>query len=67
MDKIIGDLVEISGKLLTFIGHLSAAIFHLRLGESWDDFDWEEHDVDAPENLEDFKIPFFLEVRESTK
>lgn len=65
MDNIIGDLVKISGKLLTFIGHASAAIFHLRLGQSWDDFDWKECDVDAPISLENFKIPFFLVVNEN--
>ena len=51
MDRIIGDLVETSGTLLTFIGHLSAAIFHLRFGKSWDDFHWIEHEVEAPKNL----------------
>lgn len=64
MDKIIGDLVQSSGMLLTFIGHVSAAIFHLRFGKSWDDFDWIEHEVEVPKNLEAFKIPFFFDVQE---
>ena len=66
MDKIIGDLVTISGLLKTFISHLSAAIFHLRLGKSWDDFNWIEHEIKA-NDLEGFKIPFFFTEGESHK
>lgn len=60
MDKIIGDLIKISGLLKSFIGHLSASIFHLRLGESWEDFNWVEHEIDNVNDLEGFKIPFFF-------
>jgi hypothetical protein len=65
MDKIIGDLIRVSGLLKSFIGHLSASIFHLRLGQSWDDFNWVEHELNDLKNLEGFKIPFFFEENEN--
>lgn len=67
MNNIIGDLAEISGNLLSFIGHLSAAMFHERLGRSWDAFAWKEYDIDPPKSLESFKIPFFLAVNDKVE
>jgi len=65
MDKMIGDLVKTSGLLKTFVGHASAAIFHLRLGKSWSDFNCVEHELKYANDLEEFKIPFFFIEGES--
>lgn len=60
MDRIIGELVEVSGSLIDFTGHTMAAIFERHLGKSWEDFETEAIEVDTPSSLDRFKIPFFL-------
>jgi hypothetical protein len=60
MDRIIGELVEVSGYLIDFTNHTMAAIFERHLGKSWEDFETEDIEVDTPFSLDGFKIPFFI-------
>jgi len=60
MDRIIGELVEVSGHFIDFTGHTMAAIFERHFGQSLADFETEELEVAAPSSLDSFKIPFFI-------
>jgi hypothetical protein len=61
MDQLVGDLVDVSGKITDFTGHALAAIFERNLGQSWDEFETDSIDVETESDLEEFKIPFFFE------
>ncbi len=62
MDKIIGDLVSVSGSMIQFLGYGLAQIFILRLGKSWEDFEYKNHDIEVKEQLDEFKLPFFFNL-----
>ena len=62
MDKIIDDLVVVSGNMIQFLGYGLAQIFVLRLGKSWEDFEYKKHDIDVKEQLTDFRLPFFFKL-----
>jgi hypothetical protein len=62
MDKIIGDLVVISGKMVQFLGYGLAQIFALRLGKSWEDFEYKKHEIEVKNQLVDYKLPYFFEL-----
>ncbi len=64
MDKVVGDLVFVGGKMIDFLGHGLAAVFENRLGKSWEDFDYTVHNIDPKENIEKFKVPFFFQLEE---
>jgi len=61
MDKLIGELVAVSGKFIDFAGHALTSIFDKYLGESLNDFISEEINITTEADLELFKIPFFVE------
>jgi len=61
MDKVVGDLVSIGGKMIDFLGHGLAAVFENRLGKSWEDFGYKIHKIEPKENIEKFKVPFFFQ------
>jgi hypothetical protein len=60
MDRIIGELEEVSGYLIDFTGHTMMAIFERHFGRSLEDFETKEIEVDTPLSLDSFKIPFFI-------
>lgn len=62
MDRIFDDIVSIGGTMVTFLGGVTAAILHARLGDSWEDFKYQEHEVCAQHNVAEFKIPYFMEL-----
>lgn len=64
MDKLVGDLVFVGGKMIDFLGHGLAVVFEHSLGKSWEDFKYTAHKINPKENLEDFKIPFFFQTEE---
>ncbi len=66
MDRIIGELVKVSGYLIDFTGHTMAAIFELHLGKSWENFETEDIEVDTPSSLDRIKIPFFIHYSEES-
>lgn len=62
MDRVIGDLVSIGGKMIDFLGHGLAAVFQNRLGKSWEDFEYTVHKIEPKESIETFKVPFFFQL-----
>ncbi len=64
MDKVIGDLVSVGGKMIDFLGHGLAAVFQNRLGKSWEDFEYTVHKIEPKESIEKFKVPFFFQIGE---
>ena len=64
MDKVIGDLVFVGGKMIDFLGHGLATVFQNRLGKSWEDFDYTVQKIEPKENMERFKVPFFFHLAE---
>ena len=64
MDKVVGDLVSVGGKMIDFLGHGLAAVFQNRLGKSWEDFEYTVHNIEPKENIEKFKVPFFFQLGE---
>jgi hypothetical protein len=66
LDRIIGELVEVSRYLIDFTGHTMAAIFERHLGKSWESFETEDIGVDTPSSLDRIKIPFFIHLGEGS-
>lgn len=64
MDRVVGDLVSVGGKMIDFIGHGLAAVFRNRLGKSWKDFEYSVHKIEPRDNIEKFKVPFFFRLGE---
>jgi hypothetical protein len=64
MDKVVGDLVSVGGKMINFLEHGLAAVFQNRLGKSWEDFEYTVHKIEPKENIETFKVPFFFQLEE---
>jgi hypothetical protein len=60
MDRIVGDLVTIGGKMIDFLGRGLAAVFENRVGKSWDDFEYTAHKVEPDADIRKFKFPFFF-------
>lgn len=67
MDKVVGDLVFVGGRMIDFLGHGLAAVFHNRLGKSWEDFEYTVHRIEPKENIENFKVPFFFQMAEQNE
>lgn len=65
MDRVIGDLVSVGGKMIDFLGHGLAAVFQSRLGKSWEDFEYTVHKIEPKENIETFKVPFFFKLEKT--
>lgn len=64
IDKVVGDLVSIGGKMNNFLLHGLAAVFLNRLGKSWEDFEYIVHKIEPTQNIEKFKVPFFFHLGE---
>lgn len=64
MDKVVGDLVFVGGKMIDFLGHGLAAVFENRLGKSWEDFEYTVYKIEPDADIEKFKLPFFFELNE---
>ena len=64
MDKMVGDLVFVGGKMIDFLGHGLAAVFESRLGKSWEDFEYTVHKIEPEADIEEFKLPFFFQLKE---
>lgn len=62
MEKVVGDLVFVGGKMIDFLGHALAAVFESRLGKSWDDFEYTVNSIEPDAHIETFKLPFFFEL-----
>lgn len=60
MDKLIGDLVSVSGNLLNYASHLLAVILHSRLGVPLTESEAEYQTVHVDTDIETFKMPFFF-------
>lgn len=65
IDRVIGDLVSVGGKMIDFLGHGLAAVFQNRLGKSWEDFEYTIHNIKPKENIETFKVPFFFQLEKT--
>ena len=60
MDKVIGDLVSVSGDLLNYSSMLLGVILESRLGVPLEQSAWEHQDVQVEADLKSFKMPFFF-------
>ena len=62
MDRVVGDLIAVSGKMIDFLGSGLAAVLAEFLGKSWGDFEHTVHSVEPDANMETFKLPFFFDL-----
>ena len=60
MEKVIGDLVSVSGVLIDYASSLLGVILESRLGVPLEHSAWEHHDVQVEADLVSFKMPFFF-------
>ena len=64
MDILIGDLVNVGGEMINFLGQALTTIFIMRVGQDWHEFEWKDYEITSEVKLNEFTIPYF--INEST-